>query len=248
MVVRSLIPGETGPTGGPAFTDVLGVLEAWSDGVLAIRTEAGDLVTIPAALVVSGKPVPPRPSRFSRMSVTEVEHRCAAFARGPESEATGGRRRERVRVVTGSDVEAELIGRGWQPLESEATESQVHLAGVAALARELHDVAIDDVEYEAQVGSDAVCGSIHRDGHQVATARVTLADSWAFLADLFVQPDHRRQGLAHMIIAGLVEWAAEHGASVVAVQVRADNEAALGLSRSLGFESHHGFRSLIAPS
>lgn len=66
VIVRRLVPGESGPTGGPAFTDVLGVLERW-DTHAAVRREDGDLVVFPVALVVSGKPVPPRPSRFSRL-------------------------------------------------------------------------------------------------------------------------------------------------------------------------------------
>jgi len=73
VVVRSRVPGETGPSGGPAFTDVLGVLETWVDDVLTIRTADDELVEIPAALVVSGKPVPPRPSRISRVSPEDVE-------------------------------------------------------------------------------------------------------------------------------------------------------------------------------
>jgi hypothetical protein len=63
VVVRSRVPGETGPTGGPAFTDVLGVLESWADGILRIRTAENDVVEIDERLVVSGKPVPPRPPR-----------------------------------------------------------------------------------------------------------------------------------------------------------------------------------------
>ncbi len=33
VVVRRVLPGETGPSGGPALTDVLGVCESWSAGV-----------------------------------------------------------------------------------------------------------------------------------------------------------------------------------------------------------------------
>ena len=43
------------------MTDVLGVCESWADGVMVVRREQGDLVTIATADIVSGKPVPPRP-------------------------------------------------------------------------------------------------------------------------------------------------------------------------------------------
>lgn len=73
VVVRRVLPGETGPTGGPALTDVLGVLESWADGVLAVRREDDSLVSIPVADVVLGKPVPPRPSVRHRISAARLE-------------------------------------------------------------------------------------------------------------------------------------------------------------------------------
>lgn len=266
---------------------------------------------IPTERVVSGKPVPPRPSRFSRMTVEDVERRCTAFSRCAESEAIGDwearvtqgtdatasaaflsgdpgqpvedalaaiadfyARHSRpavARVVTGSSIDSELVARGWQPLGAESSENEVQLAGVAAVARELQDVAIESVVYEPQLSYDwlvgdqraqenfpavaaavdlpqASFGSLHREGRQVARARITLVDGWAQLTDLFVQPEHRHQGLARTIIAGMVERAAERGASVLAAQTRDDNEAAQALCRALGFERHHGFRYLVAPA
>lgn len=309
VVVRSRVPGETGPTGGPAFTDVLGVLESWADGVLNLRTAEGDLVQIPAALVVSGKPVPPRPSRFSRLTAEEVEQRCTAFARCTVREQLGGwelrvtegtnpmasaallvgdpgrpldealgtladfyadhGRRPVARVIAGSTIDLELIGRGWSPLMDDRADNEVHLIGVAALTRRLRDVDPSDVVHEPAitydwlVGNgraqanfaavaaaldlpDASFGSISEGRHQVARARANIAGDWAFLADLFVQPDHRRRGLARMMMAGMAAWAAERGASVMALQVREDNPPAQALYASLGFERHHGYRYLTA--
>jgi ribosomal protein S18 acetylase RimI-like enzyme len=78
VVVRRLVPGETGPTGGPAFTDVLGVMEAWGPGTTAVRRDDGSVVHVEIALIVSGKPVPPRPSPRLRVPVEEAEHRALA--------------------------------------------------------------------------------------------------------------------------------------------------------------------------
>ncbi|CAN5148633.1 hypothetical protein BH09ACT11_BH09ACT11_03430 [soil metagenome] len=64
MVIRRLVPGETGPTGGPAFTDVLGICLKWGETV-EVETTRG-LVSIDRSLIVSGKPVPPRPVRRPR--------------------------------------------------------------------------------------------------------------------------------------------------------------------------------------
>ena len=76
VVVRRVVRGETGPSGGPALTDLLGICESWGPGSLTIRSEDGTLTEIALADVVSGKPVPPRPSRFRRLTDTEVDARC----------------------------------------------------------------------------------------------------------------------------------------------------------------------------
>lgn len=75
VVVRRLVPGETGPTGGPAFTDALGTCTGWYDDHLALLREDGEEDRIPLALVVSGKPVPPRPAVRGRVSPEEAQRR-----------------------------------------------------------------------------------------------------------------------------------------------------------------------------
>jgi hypothetical protein len=64
VVVRRVLPGERGPTGGPALTDVLGVLEQWDDDDhLVVRRKDGSTVRIALADVVAAKTVPPPPRR-----------------------------------------------------------------------------------------------------------------------------------------------------------------------------------------
>lgn len=72
VVIRSIVPGETGPSGGPATTDVLGVCESWGS-VVSVRREDGTLVSVRRRDIVSGKPVPPRPSVRHRVSPREAE-------------------------------------------------------------------------------------------------------------------------------------------------------------------------------
>lgn len=73
VVVRRLVPGETGPSGGPAMTDLLGVCTAWGEHACVVQPETGEPVTIALADVVSGKAVPPRPSVRHRVSAREAE-------------------------------------------------------------------------------------------------------------------------------------------------------------------------------
>ncbi|WP_107771306.1 GNAT family N-acetyltransferase [Nocardioides sediminis] len=72
VVVRHVVRGETGPTGGPALNDVLGTCVSWSGGVVVIESERGR-VEVAVADIVSGKPVPPRPSVRHRDSPRSVE-------------------------------------------------------------------------------------------------------------------------------------------------------------------------------
>ena len=76
VVVRRLVRGESGPTGGPAMTDLLGTMLSWSSVDTVVESETGERVTIALADIVSGKPVPPRPSARLRVSAEEAERRA----------------------------------------------------------------------------------------------------------------------------------------------------------------------------
>lgn len=89
VVVRRLLPGETGPSGGPAMTDVLGTCVRWGAGECVVQPEAGPAVVIPLSLVVSGKPVPPRASVRHRVSSREAEGHALALWPHVEVEPLG---------------------------------------------------------------------------------------------------------------------------------------------------------------
>jgi N-acetylglutamate synthase len=89
VVVRRVLPGRTGPTGGPAMTDLLGVMESWSAEETTIRDESGALTSIALAHIVTGKPVPPRPSVRMRVSPEDAEHRALGSWPAPESVPLG---------------------------------------------------------------------------------------------------------------------------------------------------------------
>ena len=89
IVIRRLVLGETGPTGGPAFTDILGTCTSWADGTAVIERESGERVSVPVAEIVSGKPVPPRPNVRLRIGVREAELLSAAIFPGTTSEPLG---------------------------------------------------------------------------------------------------------------------------------------------------------------
>lgn len=91
VVVRRILP-ERGPTGGPAFTDVLGTCLAWGDETCVVQPDgrgSREPVTIPIRLIVSGKPVPPRASVRHRVTPREAESHVAALWE-LETEPLGG--------------------------------------------------------------------------------------------------------------------------------------------------------------
>jgi len=86
VVVRRLARGDdgellSGPTGGPAYVDVLGTCTAWGETVEVVPDGEPDAapVQVPRADIVSGKPVPPRTSVRGRVGVREVELRTAGL-------------------------------------------------------------------------------------------------------------------------------------------------------------------------
>ncbi len=61
------------------MTDLLGICLAWGERDCLIQPEAGEPVRIPLADIVSGKPVPPRPSVRHRVSPLEAQQRALAL-------------------------------------------------------------------------------------------------------------------------------------------------------------------------
>jgi N-acetylglutamate synthase len=92
VVVRRVVRGETGPSGGPALTDVLGTCTAWGDGFCVIAPDGDgprEPVTIAITDIVSGKPVPPRASPRHRVTPQEAHRRALALWPDLEVEPLG---------------------------------------------------------------------------------------------------------------------------------------------------------------
>ena len=281
VVVRRVLRGETGPSGGPALTDVLGTCVSWGDGICVVepdRDGAGEPVAIPLADIVSGKPVPPRPSPRLRVTPQEAQRRALALWPDLETEPLGdwllrrsrtstARRANSVLAMTPSGVPGDLervvahytaLGQrpiaavlpdsaedalfraaGWV-LESHDHDTVFELAGVAGVRRALPpglpeaELSVDGPLATARLG-DAASGV------------ASVAGDWAGFRSIEVDPDHRRRGLGLAVMAALVGWAAEQGATTAYLQVLGDNAPALALYGRLGFAEHHRYRYLAQP-
>ena len=283
VVVRRVVRGETGPSGGPALTDTLGTCTAWGEGRCVVVREDGSAVEIPWSDIVSGKPVPPRPSVRFRVPPREVE--LHSFAGWPEvtreavgawvvrsAPPMGGRHLERAnsalamgdpglplaeasaRVVAAYErlgqvplvqvdrddaaVVDGLAGLGWQPLGTSDEVAQV--ASTAQVVRRL-PVPPDEAVREEDDRRLAVA---LEDG--VARGSASLDGDWLCVHSLTFAEDHRRRGLARLVLAELLDWGASRGATTAWLHVEDDNQAALALHAGLGFRTHHRNRYLRA--
>jgi N-acetylglutamate synthase len=71
------------------MTDVLGVMESWDATSTTVRDAAGVVTRIELADIVSGKPVPPRPSVRLRVSPEQAERRALGAWPAPVTEPLG---------------------------------------------------------------------------------------------------------------------------------------------------------------
>jgi ribosomal protein S18 acetylase RimI-like enzyme len=312
VVVRRVLPGETGPSGGPAMTDLLGVMESWADGSTVVRAEDGTATEIAVRDIVSGKPVPPRASTRMRVSAEQACRMANASWPPVHSEplgewllrASGGFSAransvmatgdpgvpfdEAVRrvlafyaghglvpwaqVVVGSEVGDRFAEAGWVTARPGEADSEFQVASVAQALRVVRRVApatappvsTTPTVSEAWLANDGRARAHHDDAvavlqgpHQVAfvgvdegperlaaKGRVAVDGDWAGITDVWVAPDHRRRGLGLVVMATMLEWAAERGATTAYLQVRGDNPPALAMYASLGFRTHHTYRYL----
>jgi N-acetylglutamate synthase len=84
-----------------------------------------------------------------------------------------------------------------------------------------------------------------------AIGRGHVHDAWFGAAAVWVDPEHRRRGLATAVTTALGHWAARLGARYAYVQVDRENHVALTAYERLSFRLHHSYRylrpALLAP-
>jgi GNAT superfamily N-acetyltransferase len=90
--------------------------------------------------------------------------------------------------------------------------------------------------------------SVRDGGRTVAVARGSLADGWAGVTAVDVDPSYRRRGLARALLAAVAGWAWRRGAASTFLQTAESNTAAQRLYLAAGFAPHHRYAYLRAPS
>jgi len=89
---------------------------------------------------------------------------------------------------------------------------------------------------ELRRGDDSRCYLVaRRDGAVVGFAGMLYAGDDGHVTTVATDPRHRRSGVATALLAGLAGDARRRGAHAMTLEVRASNDAALGLYRRFGF-------------
>ena len=274
VVVRRVLRGETGPSGGPAMTDLLGVCTSWADGRCTVQPEDGPPVAIALADIVSGKPVPPRPSPRHRVAPQEAQRRAFALFDDLETTPLGEwvlRRSPTHGARRANSVLA--FGPSGVPGDVEAVVDFYDRPIAAVLPGSAEDARLREQGWGLESGdADTVfmlggVSQVRRASRQdrapapavevtevggLAVARLgsaasgvaAYAEDWVGFRSIEVDPGRRREGLARAVMSALLEWGAEQGATTAYLQVLGDNAPALALYEGLGFREHHRYRYL----
>lgn len=111
----------------------------------------------------------------------------------------------------------------------------------------MHDLD-DDVDGHVSIlAAPPVVGFavLYAGSEPLAIGRVSVEGEWCGITSVDVVPAARRRGLGSQVMAALLGWAQQQGATSSYLQVRAANPGALKLYDALGYVTHHpyGYRA-----
>ena len=130
----------------------------------------------------------------------------------------------------------------FEPSDPEWRQAQAEMAGYSAETRSDLGEILDRITVPAR----GVV--VYDDAYQPAGAALAVnADNCAVFLNVVVHPAKRGEGFGRAVMHAGLNWTSQMGASYAAIQVLADNEAALGLYRSLGFTQIYEYHYRRAP-
>jgi N-acetylglutamate synthase len=132
-------------------------------------------------------------------------------------------------------------GAGFQV---DAEPDQAWLARYHYRGQDRQPTVMRDVLASAPVQAFA---SIRAGDDVLAIARLSIADGWAGITAVEVDPAVRRAGLGTALTGAVCGQAAKQGVSRVFLQVETSNTAAISLYERCGFRYSHRYHYRVAP-
>jgi ribosomal protein S18 acetylase RimI-like enzyme len=107
----------------------------------------------------------------------------------------------------------------------------------------MHDLDPDVGAHVAILTGPQVVGfaTLYDGADPVGIGRVSVEGQWCGITSVDVAGSARRRGIGTQVMAGLLAWAQQHGATASYLQVRTGNAAALRLYDALGYVTHHPY-------
>jgi ribosomal protein S18 acetylase RimI-like enzyme len=212
------------------------------DGTWAIRLTAGH----PAKRLNSVNPLDPSDCGRLDDRISRAGRRFEAHGRAPTF---------RMSPLSGAILARHLDERGWSrfdeslvmrmPLSGSPVDRALDQIPLKDVARFVSAAArIDSLDPDLRSGLSEVIGAIEpraglfvleHEGQPVTTAICVQDGDLAGLFEIATASEERGKGYARRTILSALKWARSHGARTAWMQVSADNDAALGLYRSIGF-------------
>ncbi|MHB2267863.1 GNAT family N-acetyltransferase [Aliihoeflea sp. PC F10.4] len=173
----------------------------------------------------------------------------------------------RLSPLASADLEAHLDRSGWS-IESPSLVMRADLGEMELSALSTADevsvekfrdaaIAMDNLDLAHAAGFDALIGRIQPnvglfhidiDGTPAANAICVCDGQVAGLFEVVTAERFRGHGLGRQIVEAALNWARRQGAKIGWLQVEADNMAALGLYRSLGFDNIYSYHYRTEPA
>jgi len=178
-------------------------------------------------------------------AVEEVPAGAALLDRGY---AAGGRRPDwaRVLVMTGPSADVPALTTESLHVTADATLSPEWLMTYGR-SRSVVPGATEAV----LTGSDGQLFMSVRDqvtGQITGIARMAIHPGWAGITGVWVDPEHRRRGIASTIVSAIAMVARENAMPAIYLQVSGDNAGGIAFWQGLGFGVHHQYTYLAQPT
>jgi N-acetylglutamate synthase len=155
-------------------------------------------------------------------------------------------------LPTYADLDSKLFDLGW----IEKVRAHVMVADIAepAIIENKFKTMISDGFDESWLalqkdqgvaelmrGYPALYASVFDGDKLIGVGRTAHADGWSAISRVFVQPEYRGQGISKLIVNALLKSSLDAGVTKSVLQVDSQNQTAINLYTSIGFNFHHEY-------